>query len=149
MAELGAIQDDVRFDWSGAERLAAEFRATAGVLEGQVPHRNAIAGQAKQEWRGAYAEQFTGRMRTCAGDAQRLADAMRTAASQVDELARLAREEQTRRERARDWMAQQEDESLLEKAKDFVFGEDDKPPVPPPVEPRRFTSTAPVAGSRG
>ena len=149
MAELGAIHDDVRFAWSAAERLAAQLRAAASVCQGQVAHRIQIAGQASQEWRGVYAEEFAVRVRTCIGDAQRLAAAMRQAADQVDELRRLAREEQTRREQAREWERQQNSEGVLETIKEFFTGEDDKPPIPRPVEPPRYTSQVAAPGSRG
>src|SRR5690349_12737162 len=114
MADLRGIHDDVRFNWSAAERLAAELRATAGVCEGQIQHRNMIAGHAKHDWRGVFAEQFIGRMKTCTGDAKRLADVMRYAADQLDELGRLARQEQHRRERAREWERRQKHQGLWE-----------------------------------
>jgi hypothetical protein len=149
MPELGAIHDDVRFAWSAAEHLAAQLRATATVCEEQISHRNQIAGQASQEWRGTYAEEFAVRIRTCISDAQRLAAAMRQAADQVDELRRLAREEQTRRERAREWEREKNTDSVLETIKEFFTGEDDKPPIPGPVEPPRYTSQVAAPGSRG
>jgi uncharacterized protein YukE len=149
MVDLRGIAEDVPFDWAAATRLAAEFRATAAACEGQIPRRTAIAGRAQTEWRGRYAREFAERMRICTGDAQRLATALRQAADQVDELGRLAREEQRRREAAREWQRQQEDESLLEEFGDFLFGEDDLPPVPDPVTPPRFTSPAPAATMRG
>jgi hypothetical protein len=149
MVDLRGIAEDVPFDWAAATLLAAEFRAAAADCEGQIPRRTAIGGRAATEWRGRYAGEFADRMRICTGDAQRLATALRQAADQVDELGRLAREEQQRRERAREWQRQQENESLLEKAGDFLFGEDDLPPVPDPVAPPRFTSPAPTAASRG
>jgi uncharacterized protein YukE len=144
MVELGAIQDDVVFDWSAAADLAAEFRTTATVLEEQIPRRNAIAGRARQEWRGVYAEEFSGRMLICTRDAEHLADAMMQAAKQVDELARLAREEQTRREKAREWVEQQADRDAAEKLKDLVTGDGDKPPTSRPPEPPVFVSSAPA-----
>ena len=87
-------------------------------------------------------------MRLCTGDAQRLAAALREAADQVDELARLAREEQDRREKARQWQREQEDEDFLDQVGDFIFGEDDLPPVPDPVTPPTYTSPAPISASR-
>ena len=36
----------------------------------------------------------------------------------------------------------------MDKAGDFLFGEDDKPPIPPPEPPPRFVSTAPPAQGR-
>ena len=149
MVDLSGIAEDVPFAWSAATRLAAELRAAATTCEGQMSRRTAIAGQAATQWRGLYARQFADRMRICTGDAQRLATALRQAANQVDELARLAREEQDRREKARAWQREQDDESVLEKVGDFLFGEDDLPPIPDPVTPPTFTSTAPISAARG
>ena len=149
MVDLRGIAEDVPFAWSAATRLAGELRAAADTCEGQIARRATIAGQAATEWRGLYARQFDDRMRVCAGDAQRLAVALRQAADQVDELARLAREEQNRRERARAWQQEQDDEGLLDKVGDFFFGEDNRPPVPDPVTPPAFTTAAPITPSRG
>jgi uncharacterized protein YukE len=149
MGDLRGISEDVPFAFAAAADLAAELRASATACETQVPRRTAVAGTAEAEWRGRYAREFAGRMRICTTDAQRLATAMRDAANQVDELARLAREEQNRREQAREWQRRQDEESVLDKIGDFVFGEDDLPPIPDPVTPPSFTTPAPVSASRG
>jgi uncharacterized protein YukE len=149
VVDLRGIDEDVPFAWSAATRLAGELRAAAATCEGQISRRTTIAGQAATEWRGLYARQFTDRMRICTGDAQRLATALRQAADQVDELARLAREEQDRREKARQWQREQDDESVLDKVGDFLFGEDDLPPIPDPVTPPTFTTAAPISTARG
>jgi len=148
MVDLRGIAEDVPFAWSAATRLASELRAAANTCEGQISRRTTIAGQAATEWRGLYARQFADRMRICTGDAQRLATALRQAADQVDELARMAREEQDRREKARQWQREQDDEGVLEKVGDFLFGEDDLPPIPDPVTPPTFTTAAPISASR-
>lgn len=149
MVDLRGIAEDVPFAWSAATRLAAQLRATAAECEGQIPGRIALADRAATEWRGRYARQFADRMRLCAGDARRLAEALRRAADQVDELSRLARAEQDRREKARQWQREQENEGLLEQLGDFIFGEDDLPPIPDPVTPPSFTTPAPAAPARG
>jgi len=135
MGELGAINEDVRFGWAEATALAAELRSTAGVLEGQIAERNAIEGPAREEWRGRFAVEFDGRVEVCVGDADRIAGSLREAADGLDEWARLAREEQDRREYAREWEANNDDGGLFDSVSDWAFGEDDLPPPPPPVEP--------------
>jgi uncharacterized protein YukE len=145
---LAGIEEDVPFDWDGATRLAAELRATATTLGNQVPERDSYAQEALRDWRGRFSGEFGGRMEICTGDATRLADAMRLAASEVDELARLAREEQDRREAARAWKREHDNKSFLDKASDFVFGDDDKPPIPPPVQPPHWTSELPQPAGR-
>ncbi|WP_433824949.1 hypothetical protein ACQP2E_22720 [Actinoplanes sp. CA-015351] len=148
MVDLRGISEDVPFDWDAATRLAAQLRDGADDCEGVIPRRTSAATVATQEWRGVYARQFATRMGICVTDAQRLAAAMRQAASQVDELARLAREEQARREKAREWQRQQDEESVLNKIGDFLFGEDDLPPVPEPITPPVYTAPPPAVAAR-
>jgi uncharacterized protein YukE len=148
MGELGAYQENVKFGWVEAESLAAELRSAATTLDAQVTERNRIKGPAREEWRGKFAEEFDGRVELCAGDAGRLADALRDAATKLDELTRLAREEQERREYAREWEANNDDSGFLEGARDWAFGEDDLPPPPPPVDPPRIAIGEPGIGAR-
>jgi uncharacterized protein YukE len=149
VVDLRGIAEDVRFDWPAADRLAAELRGTADECENQIGRRTAIANQAAAQWRGVFAAQFADRMRICIGDAHRLAAALRRAANQLDELSRLAREEQDRREKARQWQRSQDHESVLDKIGDFIFGEDDLPPIPDPVTPPSYTAPTPVSTTRG
>jgi uncharacterized protein YukE len=146
---LAGIEEDVPFDWGAAERLAAELRSAAGTLDSQVSSRNAYAHGALEEWRGVFAREFTGRMRTCSSDAGRLSSAMTLAARQVDELARLAREEQSRREAARAWKRRHDSRSMFEKVGDFLTGDEEQPPIPPPVQPPVWTVDPHVPGGRG
>jgi uncharacterized protein YukE len=156
MADLGAIEEDVKFDWDTARQLSTQLRTAAAELDGQIPHRNAIAQHAKREWRGRYAGKFTDRMSICTGDAARLADALRRAANQLDELSQLAHEEQHRRELARAWKVEhdaweehQKHRGVLEQVGDFFGGDDEpKPPVGPPKTVPTYTIEAPTAGSR-
>src|SRR3954447_19444481 len=147
--ELAGIEEDVRFDWAAAAVLERELRTTAGTLDGQIGQRNGFASAARQEWRGGYSRQFADRVRLCTSDAGRLSSAMTLAANQVKELAEAARREQKRRETAREWKRKQDHESLLNKAGDFLFGEDDKPPIPPPEPPPRYISAPQPARGRG
>lgn len=146
--ELAGIEEDVKFNWEGATRLEHELRATASTLDSQVPRRNGYASDARQEWRGVYSRQFVGRMRICSSDAGRLSSAMELAANQVKELAQAARREQERREKARKWKHDQDNESTLNKLGDALFGEDDKPPIPPPEPPPHFVTPATPASGR-
>jgi uncharacterized protein YukE len=144
--ELAGIEQDVPFNFAGAAELERELRSTASTLDSQIPQRNTFARAARDEWRGVYSRQFVGRMRILTNDGHRLADAMKLAANQVKELAERAQREQDRREEARAWKERQDNESLLNKGKDFLFGEDDKPPIPPPDPPRRFVVEASCTG---
>ncbi len=148
MPDLRGIEEDVRFNWSAAQSLAASFRAAATIYENQISSRDGFATDALKEWRGNYAEQFRGRMRICAADARKLVASMRLAANQLDELGRLAHEEQNRREKARAWKKHQDNQGFFEDVKEFFGGDDDVPPPPDPVQPPVYTSTAQVSGSR-
>ena len=148
MADLGAYEVDVDFDHAKAGELAAELRSTATVLEDQVYERTTIKATPRETWRGTYGDEFDGRVSTCTGDAGRLVTSMREAARQLDDMSRLAAEEQSRREAAREWVANNDDSGFLEGAKDFVFGEDDVPPPPPPVDPPTIGIEAPASDPR-
>ncbi len=135
MSELRANEADVRFDFEAADRLAARLRTAAAELENQIGWRGALAGAARQEWRGRYAEQFDDRMRLCLDDARALAQSMRNGAAMVDDLARQARDEQARREAARRYFDDQKSMNPLEwiwdKFDDWWSG----PDVPPEFRP--------------
>ncbi|MBI2709589.1 MAG: hypothetical protein HYX34_07820 [Actinobacteria bacterium] len=154
MAELGAIDEDVPFDWGGAGAVARELRVSAGELDQQRAPRRVAGGEARLDWRGRFGDEFDARLRIGDGDAGELAGAMRTAAALLDELARLAREEQARREAARRWVRayreNEANESGWNKLSDWAFGEDFEPPPapPPPVEPRLVSAPAPVPAAR-
>ncbi len=127
-------------NWTPAGELAAEPRSTAGVLEYQIGERRRLGAGARAQWEGVFAEQYDGRTNICTGDAQRFADGMRRAADQLEELARLAREVQQRRERAREWVAAQQHEGWFER--NFLDPLCDLPPPPPPVDPPRIAIAA-------
>jgi hypothetical protein len=141
MADLGAYNEDVKFNWAAADKLVAELRSTATVLANQIGERKRIGGTtgARKHWEGVYAQQFDGRLNICTGDAQNFVGKMREAANDLEELARLARQEQQRRVNAREWVRQQENKSGFDKAVDgvqsfFGFGEDVPPDIAPPIQ---------------
>lgn len=148
MGELSGIED-LKFDWAGAAQLSAELRSTATVLDAQVPRRNSIAQAAKSEWRGVFSEQFLDRMKVCTTDAGRLADAMRQAATDLDELAQLARDEQARRDRAQAWEAENASEGILESGFEKLTGTDEEPFSEPPIEPKNVQIPSVASSGRG
>ena len=145
MPELGAIHEDVGFDWLAAGDLAAEMRSAATALETQMVEREVLRGTARAEWEGRFGEEFDTRVATGSGDAGRFATSLRDAADRLDELARLAQQEQDRRVQAREWEASQSGGGgllgsvpvvgdVVDAVDDLLTGED-VPPPPPPVEP--------------
>lgn len=135
MSGIRGNSEDVRFDFEAADRLAVRFRSTAQQLESQIGWRNALAGVARQEWRGRYAEGFDVRMGLCTDGARALAQSMRNAAATVDELVRLAHEEQSRRIQARQWFEDQKSSNpltwLWDRFEDWWSG----PDVPAHLQP--------------
>lgn len=144
MTELKGAEP-ITFDFHAAERLAARFTATAELLRAQIPRRFGLARVARNDWRGIYEEKFVQRMQVCAQDAERLAAAMDKAAAQVNELARLAKEERDRRAKAREWKRRHDEWKRRQAQKDWLdHGVDvfrgDGEPIPP-----QLTPTAPPA----
>jgi uncharacterized protein YukE len=145
MTELTNAEPIV-FDAGAADDLAARFRATARTLRSQVSQRNSYADEARVDWEGVYEVKFGARMRVMATDSERLAEALDEAAGHVDEIKRLAEEEQERRRVAREWKVEhdawqreQDDRSLLDKGLDLLGGDGEpKPPNLVPTDPPRI-----------
>jgi hypothetical protein len=76
VTNLGAVDEDVRFDWVAADDLSARLRSTATVLDEQVGTRTTSHDTARAVWRGRYAVEFDDRVSTCTGDATRFATSM-------------------------------------------------------------------------
>ena len=141
--------EPVRFAFAEAEQLSARLRATAAEVEAQAPARAAWSTEALRQWRGRHADQFRTDARTAAGDAVELATALRGAAGQLDVLAERAREEQHRRDRAAAWQAEQDRESVFEKAVEKVLGTDERPPyLVPPAPPAPVVAAGCPGGGR-
>lgn len=141
---LSGNGEDVRFAHAEAARLSASLRSAARLLDAQRAPRASWERAASADFRGRYAEVFARGARTAAADGAEIADALRDAADKLDELDRLAREEQARREQARAWQRKHDARGLLDKAHDAVFG-DDSPPPPAHPGPRVLVKTPPVA----
>jgi len=140
---MGELRDaePIRFDFDAAALLCTRLRANAELLRTQVTHRNGLADGARRDWCGAYEMKFGARMLVCATDAERLAHAMDTAVTQVEELERLARQEQDRRTAARAWKVEhdawqreQDEQNALQDFGDWLGGGDDGP-EPPDLTP--------------
>lgn len=142
MSDLGAIHEPVPFDWDAADALVTRLNAGASLLRTQRGRRDHLANTAKTDWSGAYRLKFGARMAVCLADAGRVADAMEAAANQVKELAQLARDEQKRREVARqyevdlkEWHERRAHRSALHVIGDAItestpWGDDHKPTPP-------------------
>ncbi|QBR92879.1 DUF6531 domain-containing protein [Nocardioides euryhalodurans] len=147
MVDLGAIDEDVRFDHGAADTLASRCDAAADVIEGQAGSRASWKNTALTDFRGAFSELFRSNASVAAADATELASRLREVATGVRLLKEEARKEQQRRETARQWKREQDDRNLWDKGVDAVFGGDDPPVGPPAAEPT-IPVSAPVNGTR-
>lgn len=152
--DFGAVEEDVPFDWDGADRLITQFRAAATAIEDQRGSRQSAGEHALKDWKGPHSEEFSGRQTTGDTDAGEIASALRESATRVEQLRDAAREEQKRRELAREYMTAKEEndknESNMNKVGDFFTGEDFKmPPKPPPrKDAPLLTAPEPATGAR-
>lgn len=147
MADLGAIEEDVRFDYGAADTLARLCDAAAGVIESQTGSRASWKSKALTDFRGRFSQLFRNNAAVAAADAAELASRLREVAGFTRRLKEEAHKEQQRRETARAWKREQEHRNLLEKGHDWLFGSDDPPVGPPPAEPT-FPVSPPVNGTR-
>jgi uncharacterized protein YukE len=155
MTDLGPIEEDVRFAFGPASALAAQLRSTASMLDARVPRMRSAAHHAKQDWHGSYAHTFDRHMRICTGDAAKFVAALERAADMLDQLARLAREEQDRREIARAWKIEHDewernhDGGIGGFLHDTLLGSGEpKPPNLPEIKPHPLVAESPPSGGR-
>lgn len=134
MLNLGDYLEDVPFNQQAAADLIAELRHTSSVVAGNLDERRHIGLRARETWQGSYAEQFDQRVNVCLADGERFVVTLRTAADELEEMARLAQQEQLRREEVRVGLRQWEVDSIR-------FAEAGLPP--PPVE-RYLPAMAPI-----
>jgi RHS repeat-associated protein len=153
---LGGNHDPVRFDWDGADRLAGACDSAASLVEGQIGSRRSWRQTGLEEFRGRFAELFSGNGDVQIAAVNSLAAALRTTSGDVRALATAARQEQDRRDRASAWEARKAD---IERHDDFfdwiadagkgiwdrLWGDQ---PQMDPIIPPDFSPVAPVVGRR-
>jgi hypothetical protein len=156
-SELGAIHEDVPFDWSGATRLKAALEALASAIDAQRGPRMEAFAAGLKSWQGAAKAAYDQSPRHVQGDtdAGELTPALRDAIADIEAMERAAREENDRRRRARDWVQaykdHEENETFLDDVGDFFTGEDFQPPPmpePPHPEPNLVPPPGPAADPR-
>ncbi len=149
--DFGSEEEDVPFDWGGADLLIAEFRATATVIEGQRGSRQSAGDHALIDWKGPHAEDFLIRRSTCDADAVQIAESLRRSATQVEDMRIAAREEQKRRELARDYLRVKGENQRLGEDASFVTAVEEfrMPTSPPPRQGAPMVLVpAPAIGGR-
>jgi hypothetical protein len=138
--DLGAVDEDVPFDWEGADTLVAAFESMADEIEATQRERASAAEGALTDWHGQAAQAFIDRFHMGDADAHELAAPLRDAAEDVRAMKRAAEEEQSRREAARAYIQAYEEnernETNWNKFTDWLIDEDfEPPPMPPPPTP--------------
>jgi hypothetical protein len=150
--DLGAFEEDVPFDWEGADRLAVAFDDLANRIEGQIATRDGYVADGLTDAAGPWAQVLVERVGVGVFDAAELVMALRDGAEDVRAMRRAADEEQARRVAAREWKRAYDEneasESNVDKVGDFFFGEDFEPPPmpdPPKPEPNLEPASPPAA----
>jgi len=143
--ELGAIDEPVPFDFGVADTLISACRSAASSVDNQVGQRYSFVHTGATDFKGHFSELFAQNALTASADATELAMSLRAMADGAAELARQAREEQTRRDKAKAWVAEQKARSNWDKLVDWATDGSD-PPVGPPSTP--IPQSAPAAPAR-
>ncbi|GAA3619405.1 DUF6531 domain-containing protein [Microlunatus ginsengisoli] len=135
MGDLGAIEEDVPFDFGVATVFATACDNAASAVDGQAGSRATWVSTGLTDFKGHFSELFRTNAATAAGDATELSARLREVATGVRKLAEEARKEQQRRETARAWKKEHDDRNIFEKGWDWATGGDDPPVGPPAAEP--------------
>ncbi|RRC94548.1 DUF6531 domain-containing protein, partial [Schaalia canis] len=105
---------DVDFDFGVSSALVAAFRAAASKLEGQQGSRVLFRRNAGEGFEGFYAQRFLVNGTTQMSDCGEIVSHLRLAASKVERLEELAREENNRRRLAREWAQRRAERNALQ-----------------------------------
>ena len=135
MGDLGAIEEDVPFDFGVASTLATACDNAATAVDGQAGSRASWVTTGLTDFKGHFSELFRTNASVAAGDATELSSRLREVATGVRQLAEEARKEQQRRETARAWKKEHDDRNGFQKFGDWLTGGDDPPVGPPAAEP--------------
>lgn len=107
---------DVVWDWGAANQAINALRRAADMLDESAATRRQLAGQAQEEWRGKYRDQFDVRLAKMMQTANGLAAEYRAAAGRIARASEDARNEQNRRERDRErWHREKREEERRER----------------------------------
>ena len=152
---LGTIDKDVDFAWGEASALKHELRRAAAELERQAGTRRTHANRAKEDWHGRYVSVFERTHMSCTiEDARAIAAELKKCATMLEELSQLAREENKRRQLAREWKDEHDEwernrgDGILQSLKDLDGTEEPKMPHLPEIHPHPLVGEAPPSRGR-
>ena len=123
----------VVFDFDGSLALARSLYDVAADLEGVSVGRRALAGSALADWRGVYADEFTGRMDHEQRSGAAVAVQLRAEADGWAEEWRKAMDQENWDRYAAAVNRAKWKKGLLDKIGDAFFGDDDLPKTPRPA----------------
>lgn len=132
MSDLGAIDEDVPFDFGAADSLISLCTSASSLINTQQASRARWVHAASTDFRGYFSDLFGSNATVASGDAQLLAQRLSEVASGVRQLRDEASKEQKRRQTARAWKHHLETRNLWDYVHDWVVGEG-APPVGPPA----------------
>lgn len=152
-SRLKNIDEDVPFDVTIADNLAAAFNATATKIEGQAASRSSNVTTGSTDFAGYFAGLFTDNASVASSDATEVCNRLREVATAATRLREEAVKEQQRRNVARLWKEKRDNLNILdrtvEKVHDFVAGTDSSDvPVGPPADPVSIAVSEPATGTR-
>ena len=121
---------DVEFDFGVSAAVKAAFRAVATKVSGQRGSRSSWRTTGLTDFKGHFAEVFRTNGQTQLNDLDEVADRLREVATAIETVEQAAREENQRRQVAREWAQQQADRNGVERwIDDHITGGDDPPAV--------------------
>lgn len=136
-----------RFSYAVAEAVQSVFESAASRVEGQAGSRASYVSTAKTDFQGHFSDLFAANAVTAAGDAEALASALRTVAGYVGQMIEAGRDEDDRRRRNNEWVREHNDRNGFEQARDWFFGESERPNADPGPAPS-FAPASAALGSR-
>ncbi|MCU1520823.1 MAG: hypothetical protein JWN19_1208, partial [Arthrobacter sp.] len=147
MLPASDASDGGRFSYAVAGAVQSVFESAASRVEAQAGSRASYVSAAKTDFKGHFSELFAANAVTAAGDAEALASALRTVAGYVGQMIEAGHEEDARREKNNEWVREHNDRNGLEQARDWFFGESERPNADPGPAPS-FAPASAALGSR-
>lgn len=118
---------DVEFDFGTSSEVKSAFRTVANRLTWQRGDRSTWRSDGLAEFEGHFSRIFEQNGTTQLTDLTEVADALKEVVTKLEDVEQAAREENQRRQTAREWAQRQDDRNALERGWDNVFGGEDPP----------------------
>ena len=120
--------DDVAYDFEVSSGLQTAFSNAASVLEGQRGSRSAYRSDGLADFAGYYSTLFSSNGVTQLSDLDEIVANLRSVAAKVSGVDTRAREENSRRRRAREWAERRANRNMFQKGWDDFWHCGEAPP---------------------